>query len=182
MHLPRLLAVAGILLLAACNSDAGTRATSPAAAGTVVTMQRTTCFGPCPAYRVSLADDGQVTFTGIAFVQTKGTVSARATPAQVAAIRRAIDAADLRGLRNHYTSRSDGCAPMMTDMKSVQITIGADAAGGSKTVDYSYGCRGALADQVRPRIEQLAGTIDQQLDTARWIGKPAPFSVRKAIP
>jgi hypothetical protein len=64
----------------------------------------------------------------------------------------------------------------------VQITLGAAAPGGSKTVDYSYGCRGALAAKVRPRIEQLAGTIDQQLDTARWIGKPAPFSVRKPIP
>ncbi len=182
MHLPRLLAIAGILLFAACNSHAGTGATSPAAATMVVAMQRTTCFGPCPAYRVTLAEDGKITFTGIAFVQTKGTVSAQATPAEVAAIRRAIDAADLHSLRNHYTSRSDGCGPMMTDMKSVRITLGAAAPGGSKTVDYSYGCRGALAAKVRPRIEQLAGTIDQQLDTARWIGKPAPFSVRRPIP
>ena len=76
MHLPRLLAVTGILLLAVCSSHAGSRATSPAGAVTV-TMQRTTCFGPCPAYRVALADDGKVTFTGIAFVQTKGTISAQ---------------------------------------------------------------------------------------------------------
>ncbi len=179
MHLPRLLAVAGILLLAACNSHAGTRATAPAAAVALVAMQRTTCFGPCPAYRVTLAEDGKITFTGIAFVQTKGTVSAQATQAEVAANRHAIDAADLRSLHEHNRARSDGCAPMMTDMKSVQITVGADAAGGGKTVDYSYGCRGALAEQVRPRIEQLAGTIDQQLDTARWIGQPAPFSVRQ---
>jgi hypothetical protein len=27
---------------------------------------------------------------------------------------------------------------------------------------------------VKPKLEQLASTIDQQLGTARWIGKPAP--------
>ncbi len=40
---------------------------------------------------------------------------------------------------------------------------------------------GTAASKVRPRIDQLASTIDRQLDTARWIGKPAaPGKARQA--
>jgi hypothetical protein len=177
MHRFRPLVIASVLLLAVWSAHADAPDTSTATPGTMVTLQRTTCFGPCPAYRVTLTADGHITFNGLAFVQTQGPVSAQATSVQIAAIVAAIHTADLRSLRDHYTSHDDGCVQVMTDMRGVQITI--NDVQGSKTVDYYYGCRGAIADQVRPRIEQLARTIDQQLDTARWIGKPAPFKAHE---
>ena len=84
---------------------------------------------------------------------------------------RAVKQAGLRSMRDSYTGSDDGCEMVMSDQPGVKITV-VDAEG-SKTVDFYNGCTGAVADAVRPRIEQLARSIDQQLDTARWIGKPA---------
>ncbi|MDE2307747.1 MAG: hypothetical protein KGJ97_05580 [Xanthomonadaceae bacterium] len=171
MPLFRLIAAGGTLLLTACGTWAATGGHRHAASATVVSMERTTCFGMCPAYSVTLAADGHVTFDGIAHVQTMGPAAAQASPAQLEAVRAAIAQADLRSLGDHYTTHADGCSPLMMDMNGVKITI--SDAHGSKTVDFYYGCRGAIANQVRPRIDTLASSIDRQLDTARWIGKPS---------
>ena len=171
MQLFRLIAAGSTLLLMACSTQAATGKHHNATPAPMVSMERTTCFGMCPAYRVTLATDGRVTFDGIAHVQTMGPASAQASPAQLQTVRAAIEQADLRSLSDHYTTHADGCSPLMMDMNGVKITI--SDAHGSKTVNFYYGCRGAIANQVRPRIDKLASTIDQQLDTARWIGKPS---------
>ncbi|TAL84740.1 MAG: hypothetical protein EPN74_10550 [Rhodanobacter sp.] len=179
MHSFRPLFTAGMLLLAACSIHATPEKAAATPSATVVSMLRTTCFGPCPSYRVTLGADGRISFEGLAHVQTRGKASGQATPAQMAAIHRAIEAADLPGLRSSYATRKDGCGPLMMDMNGVKITVA--TTHGSKTVNFYYGCRGAIASKVRPRIDQLASTIDRQLDTARWIGKPAaPGKARQA--
>ncbi len=160
----------GILLLVPCITRAATQDGPAPTPAPMLSMLRTTCFGMCPSYRVSLSSDGHFTFDGLANVTTKGPIGGQASPAQIAAIQAALHEADLRSLHDHYTSREDGCAPLLMDMSGVKISI--DDAQGSKTVDFYYGCRGAIANQVRPRIDKLADVIDQQLDTARWIGKP----------
>ncbi|MDE2156006.1 MAG: hypothetical protein KGJ32_08980 [Xanthomonadaceae bacterium] len=170
MQLFRLIATGSALLLMACGTQAATGKHRGATSAPMLSMERTTCFGMCPAYRVTLTGGGHITFDGIAHVQTMGPASAQASPAQLKAVRAAIDQADLRSLGDHYTTHEDGCSPLMMDMNGVKITI--SDTHGSKTVNFYYGCRGAIANRVRPRIDKLADTIDQQLDTARWIGKP----------
>ena len=165
------------LLLGACAVRADAAPEQPMHEATV-TLQRSTCFGNCPAYTVTVTPDGQVSFTGHAYVKTHQ-ASGRATSAQLAAVFGALEQAGLRSMRDRYASRDDGCEMVMSDQPGIKITV-ADAAG-SKTVEFYFGCTGAAADAVRPRIEQLAHSIDQQLDTARWIGKPsAPGDIEKA--
>lgn len=135
-----------------------------------VTLQRSTCYGNCPSYTVTVTADGQVNFVGHAHVQA-GSASGLATPVQLAHIFAAVKQAGLHSMRDSYVGSDDGCEMVMTDQPGVKITV--VEAEGSKTVDFYNGCTGAIADAVRPRIEQLARSIDQQLDTARWIGKPA---------
>ncbi len=130
---------------------------------TSVTLERSTCFGNCPAYSVMVTADGKVSFTGHAYVQTS-------TPAQFAAIHNALMGADFDSMHPSYASRNDGCSMMMSDQPGIKITV--NDASGSRSVDFYFGCTGPLADAVRPRIEQLANSIDQQLDTRRWIGTP----------
>ncbi len=165
------------LLPAACamRADAMPEQSTPAAS---VTLTRTTCFGTCPGYTVTVTQDGAVSFEGHAHVQTASTRS-HATPAEVANVFAAVKQANLRSMRDSYVAHDDGCEMVMSDQPGVRITV-VDAEG-SKTVDFYNGCTGAVADAVRPRIEQLAKSIDQQLDTARWIGNPvAPGAVEKA--
>ena len=64
---------------------------------------------------------------------------------------------------------------------ATKTEVGVNDARDTRSVDFYLGCTGALAEAVRPRIEQLANSIDEQLDTRRWIGTPeAPGAVEHA--
>ncbi len=165
------------LLLGACAVRADAAPDQPKH-DTAVTLRRSTCFGNCPAYAVTVAADGRITFTGHAHVKTRQG-SGQATPAQLAAISAALEQAGLRSMRDSYVAPDDGCDMVMSDQPGITITV--TDTSGSKTVDFYLGCTGTAADAVRQRIEQLAKSIDQQLDTARWIGTPAaPGAVEQA--
>jgi hypothetical protein len=161
--------VAAAIALDTCTARADATADKPMTHASV-TLRRTTCFGNCPGYTVTLAASGQVSFVGQAHVQTRQ-AEGRATPAQAAAIMAAVKRSGMHAMQDSYTSRNDGCEMMMSDQPGVKITV-TDTAG-SKTVDFYNGCEGAVADAVKPKLEQLAKTIDEQLSTARWIGKAA---------
>lgn len=51
---------------------------SPADQITEVTLERTPCFGTCPAYKVTLRRDGTVIYEGTRFVSMMGTYKGRA--------------------------------------------------------------------------------------------------------
>lgn len=169
--------IATTLALGACATHADSAADKPMTQATV-TLVRSTCFGNCPGYSVTLTPSGQVSFVGNAHVQTLK-AQGQATPAQAAAIMDAVKQSGFHAMNDSYTSRNDGCEMMMSDQPGVKITV--TDANGSKTVDFYNGCEGAAADAVKPKLEQLATTIDQQLGTARWIGKAAaPGAVEHA--
>lgn len=160
---------AASLALGACTVHADAKTDKPMTHASV-TLQRTTCFGNCPGYTVTLAANGQVNFVGQAHVQTKQ-AEGHATPAQAEAIMDAVEHSGMHAMQDSYTSRNDGCEMMMSDQPGMKITV--TDARGSKTVDFYNGCEGAAADAVKPKLAHLAKTIDEQLGTARWIGKPA---------
>lgn len=120
---------------------------------------------------VTVTADGQVRFAGQAHVQTMH-ATGQVTPTQLAAIHDALARADFDAMQASYVSRSGGCGMIMTDQPGIRITV--DSPGGSRSVDFYFGCTGPAAEAVRPRIEQLANSIDQQLGTRRWIGTPKP--------
>jgi hypothetical protein len=153
-----------------------------------ITLERSTCFGNCPAYRVTVTAAGQVSFTGQAHVQTMQ-ATGQVTPTQLAAIHDALARADFDAMRASYASRDDGCDMIMSDQPGIRITVnkvgvnkvGVNDARDTRSVDFYLGCTGALVEAVRPRIEQLANSIDEQLATRRWIGTPeAPGAVEHA--
>src|SRR3546814_2220508 len=73
----------------------------------------------CPAYRVTVNPDGQVTFTGQAHVQTTQ-ATGQATPDQLAVIHDALARADFDAMRASYVSRDDGCDMIMTDQPGIR--------------------------------------------------------------
>jgi hypothetical protein len=46
-----------------------------------LTMERSGCFGSCPAYRIAIRDDGLVTYEGLGWVRQHGHVTRHVTPA-----------------------------------------------------------------------------------------------------
>ena len=70
-----------------------------------ITLQRTTCFGTCPEYTVTLRGDGSVAYSGRQFVKTPGEHTWKIDPAAVRALAREMEAAGFFDLENMYTAR-----------------------------------------------------------------------------
>jgi len=56
-----------------------------------LTLERTECFGSCPAYRITLSGSGDVRYEGYKFVATEGQVDDRLTARQLGELIAAIN-------------------------------------------------------------------------------------------
>jgi len=74
----RLLLVSVLLLTAALVSIAQTPSAQNKDQITEITLERTTCFGTCPSYKVTLRRDGEITYEGRRFVEMMGTYQGHA--------------------------------------------------------------------------------------------------------
>lgn len=159
-----------LLALAAGLAACGPRAADvpePAAASspaTVVTLERGPCFGTCPVYRVSLAGDGKVDFTGIRFVTPVGADTSRVAPEEVGRLVSSLDSAGYFALADEYLANSPACGRYATDAPSVTTSVRSGTR--SKTVRHDQGC--AAAPRALTAMERL---IDSVAGTARWTGR-----------
>jgi Domain of unknown function (DUF6438) len=121
-----------------------------------ITLQRTGCYGSCPAYTVSVATDG-IVFDGRAFVGVKGTRTDTA------------DASDVRRLAEKFVvadfySFDDAYIASVTDNPEYILSIEID--GHKKTVeDYVGSWVGMPAV-----VTELENEVDSFARTKRWIG------------
>lgn len=154
----------GVFALNACTTEAAPANSSPA----TITLTRTVCFGFCPAYTVTIASDGQVTYVGRRFVNVIGEQRASISPEAVQGLLRRFDAA-------HFESLNDAYRANVTDLPTYTIVLERD--GRRKTV-VDYGGLGAGMPQV---VHDLQDEIDRVAGTARWVlrdGQP----VRSPMP
>src|SRR4051812_43917277 len=118
-------ALAAMLMLAPdrTRSSATAGATPGGADATVITLERTGCFGPCPIYRVTLQGDGTVIFEGKRFVKSTGTFTAHVAPEQVRRLVEDFKKVDYFSLRDKYVTRADGCQEWWTDNPSAITSL-----------------------------------------------------------
>lgn len=86
------LLTAGVILMSACAQQKKT--TSKAETGSQIqelAMERTACFGQCPAYRVEIKKDGSVKYTGRHFTEYTGTYEIKTDPKKVAELFKSFD-------------------------------------------------------------------------------------------
>jgi hypothetical protein len=156
-----------LLALTGCGGHAtSSPAPAPAAApaGSVVTLERTPCFGTCPVYRVDIGGDGVVAFDGIRFVPTVGKAAGRIAPAAVDSLVRALDAGGWFGFADEYVMGAPACGPYTTDSPSVITSV--RSGDRAKTIRHDYGCTGAP-----PELGRLERLVDEVAGTGRWTGK-----------
>ncbi|MBD3880883.1 hypothetical protein IFO70_03850 [Phormidium tenue FACHB-886] len=128
----------------------------------VIVMERTACFGSCPAYRLTIAGDGRVTYEGIAFVATQGTKTAQISPEQVEDLVTEFEKANFFRLKNEYTVN-------VTDLPGTKTAITLD--GRSKQV-WHYGSVGdPNLDNAPPALSRLEEAIDQAVNVKQWVGR-----------
>ena len=156
------------------STPAGETGGTPAETATVdsIVLERTVCFGFCPAYRLSIGRTGAVLFERQA---------QRGTPGDTA--RDTIDPAALSGLLarardigfftlpDDITPANQGACPMAaTDHPSAIVTI---AIGDTvKRVNHYHGCHAQRGDDLGdayPELTQLENAIDSAAQVERWL-------------
>ena len=150
------------LALASCTRPAARPAGSTQVRADSIVLERTRCYGTCPAYRLSLGRTGQVRFVSVWPAETPpgaGTIA----PADFAAL---VDEAARIGFWE-LPARIEGsrlCPNYATDLPSVYLTIHAGAR--TKRVDDYLGCTGS------PELRALEVRIDSVAGSRRWIRVP----------
>jgi len=139
--------------------DPGAAASEPPA----VTLERTPCFGTCPAYQVGISRSGAVHFVGKHHVTRQGEATAEIPAARVDSLLRELEAAGYFGFADAYVMDSPACGRYATD--SPTVITSATAAGRTKTIRHDYGC-----DAAPQELSRLERRIDEVAGTARWIG------------
>jgi hypothetical protein len=152
MNLRRIfLAAFGALALSAC-APVDTAASGPA----MITLERTVCFGFCPAYTVTISSTGEVVYRGERFVNVTGEQRAQIPASDVQALLARFDAINFEGLRDEYRAQ-------VTDLPTTTITL--ERNGRTKRV-LDYGGVGAgMPESVR----DLQAEIDRVANTGRWV-------------
>lgn len=125
--------------------------------GVVITLERTICFGTCPAYLLTIKGDGTVIFDGREYVKSKGQHVTTISHEQVKELVSEFE-------RINYFSFSNFTDYDVTDMPSATTSITIN--GITKTVDHYYGDRDAPKE-----LFELERKIDEIANSRQWIGE-----------
>jgi hypothetical protein len=136
-------------------------------------LERSTCFGTCPAYRLRLSDSGEIRFEsrnpGDEDRRVTDTVAAATFPSLISRAR-SIDFFDLPSV---IADDSVLCRNRATDQPTVIVTIFTKAQ--TKRVEDYHGCLETVEHEILPPIARLRSfevEIDSILGSSRWV-RPA---------
>lgn len=121
-----------------------------------IRLERTGCFGTCPAYRVEIDGSGVVTYTGLGFVDVRGKHQYRISANETASLIEMARDADFWSLRESYRAG-------VTDNPTTLVTI---VMGSEVHAVEDY--VGVLAGMPRA-MKSLQKAIDTAARTNEWI-------------
>jgi hypothetical protein len=131
---------------------------------TLITLERTVCYGMCPSYKVTISADGAVVFEGRRFVKNVGTAESTISQEKLLELIDRFDKMNYFALRNRYQDPEDGCEGFVTDHPTANTSIRIN--GKAKSVRHYYGCTGIA---VLDKLTKLEQAIDDAVNTAQWI-------------
>lgn len=134
---------------------------------TVLAMERTICFGTCPAYELLIFGDGTVVFEGKRYVKQPGRWSYRVGLDVVASLIAAFRQADFFSLDLGVDGDSNSIftgADCYTCASSVILSI--RLGDEYHQVDHYLGCTGFPGED---ELLNLEGAIDSMLNVRKWI-------------
>ncbi len=129
----------------------------------VIVLERGVCFGPCPAYRLTIKANGSVEFEGMHYVKKKGIVRATISQEGLKRLVAEFEKAKFFTLKDRYLSEEDGCASVVTDQPYVTTSI--TIAGKTKSIKHYTGCGGL---PVLERLTALEDKIDEVVNASQW--------------
>lgn len=163
----RLRVVLAMTLAAASGSFVFAQDPSP-----IITLRRTSCYGPCPVYSVEIFEDGFIRYVGMEFVQYKGEQRAVVSRDVVEQLVASFVRADYFALKDSYDEcrRRNGTGWDVTDLPTTYTSL---LIRTRKKSIRDYVC-------APKKLRELELEIDRVANTQRWIGKltyewPAPI-------
>ncbi len=131
---------------------------------TLITLERTECYGTCPSYKVTISADGTVTFEGCRFVKQVGHAKSNISQQQLQGLVSAFEKINYFSLRDRYEDYHDGCKQWWTDSPTAITSIRIN--GKTKSVRHYYGCGGV--DEL-DYLKDLEQAIDTAVNSAQWV-------------
>lgn len=131
---------------------------------TIITLERTACYGTCPIYKLTISGNGAVIFEGKRFVKKVGTSRFVIPEAQVRELVDAFEKINYFDLKDQYVKPEDGCRQRETDNPSAVTSL--MLRGKSKSVTHYHGC---IGPEVLRQLEKLEQAIDNAANSAQWI-------------
>jgi hypothetical protein len=123
-----------IILSLACASHTRTAVTPPAR----IVLERSGCYGNCPAYQVAITDDGSVKFAGHRFAVKHA--RDHITPEAARALLARFEDANFAAVDTGYEQGGSRCGGFMFDVDGATLTV--ERATGSHRVSFYNGCMG----------------------------------------
>jgi hypothetical protein len=130
----------------------------------LITLERGSCFGTCPVYRLTVDGAGKVRYDGKAHVSVVGRDSAAIPQSEVRRLLAEFDRAGFDNLADRYTSGQPSCPSYAPDSPTAITSL--TRGGTTKRVEHDYGC----ADVPRA-LTALERLIDDVVGSDRWTGR-----------
>ena len=164
----------GLATTQACHRSArNEQPTSATAPVDSIVLERTLCYGTCPAYRLRLAGSGHVVFESRNPGDSGRVASDRVTPDAVRGLVAQASAFGFDSLPDVIARERRFCMDQATDHPTATITLFREA--GAKRVE-DYHCCFNRSDHsvtnVIARLRQFEAAIDSTARSTRWV-RPA---------
>ena len=134
----------------------------------LITLERTICYGTCPAYKLTVKSDGTVLFEGLNYTNVKGKIEDKISAEKVKQLIKEFQTVDYFNLNGKYDTQS--CF-QVTDNPSASTSIRIN--GKTKSISHYRGCVEGTDDFKKElsNLTELEKKIDEIVETKRWIGE-----------
>jgi hypothetical protein len=149
----------------ACPLKQNPPSTIPPDAHVTITLTRTMCYGPCPAYSVAIHSDGRVDYEGYNNTVVTGRRSGRISQSQFNQVLNSFLKIGFLQLNDTYSgSQYKNSSEAHGQTIITAIAVNDDTKTVSRYVDDTC---------VPPELHVVEDMIDAVADTQHWVGNPA---------
>ena len=127
-----------------------------------VTLERTPCYGTCPAYTVTVHADGRVEWEGGAWVDEPGPAQGHAGPDAVAALFRLFDSPFLARLADRQRRGDEALMGLRTDGAGAVLTV----RRGPSSLEFHHEIGAGFDGEVH--VYRLEAAVDRAAGLGRW--------------
>ena len=145
---------------------------------TLITLERTGCYGSCPSYTLTISADGSVVFNAKAYwveenkarrVKESGVILSKVSREQLLQLTSEFEKANYFSLRDFYKEANECPGGIATDSPTVYTSF--QINGRRKAISHYYGCVGeaGIFSIYPPELVNLETRVDEIVNTEQWM-------------